>query len=86
MRYSLLILIRLYWLVPGKYKPKCIFKESCSRYVYRITKTKGFKAGVLAIRERKQKCKKGYYYITSKTVRLADYSVISNSSLNEEIL
>lgn len=64
----------------------CIFKESCSHYVYRITKGFGLRKGVLALNERKQKCRAGYYYINKTQIRLADGSIVPNSILKEEIL
>lgn len=86
MRYCLLILIRLYWLSPKKYRRQCIFNESCSRYMHRIAKEKGFKEGLAAIRERKQKCQPGYYRINEEEIRLADQSVVSRCLLNEDVL
>lgn len=86
MNYCLLILIRLYWLIPKKYRNPCIFRESCSNHVYRIVKNEGFKKGLSAIKERKQKCKPGYYYINKEQVRLADKSIVSTTLLNESIL
>jgi len=86
MRYWLLILIRLYWLIPKKYKRRCIFKESCSRYVYRIAKEKGFKKGLDGIKKRTHQCQPGYYRINEAEFRLADQSVVPRCLLNENVL
>ncbi|MBS1744078.1 MAG: membrane protein insertion efficiency factor YidD [Bacteroidetes bacterium] len=86
MGYFLLIFIRIYWLIPVNKRKRCIFKESCSKYVYRITKKSGLKAGIEAILDRRAKCRPGYYYITDNLMRLADNSLIDSNLLNERIL
>ncbi|WP_299762436.1 membrane protein insertion efficiency factor YidD [uncultured Dokdonia sp.] len=61
MRYLLLITIRLYWkLIPASRRKRCLFKESCSHYVYNITKAKGFITGVSALHYRYKHCRSGY--------------------------
>jgi len=60
MKYLLLLAIRIYWRIPTKYHDKCIFRESCSRYVYRITRQQGFRAGIRALLERNELCRPGY--------------------------
>lgn len=52
--------IKAYWLIPGSFHDKCIFRESCSHYVYRITNEKGIKAGICALKERNKQCRPGY--------------------------
>ncbi len=52
MKYLLLVLIRLYWLVPSKSRNRCLFKEFCCRHVFRVTSTNGFKAGIKALKFR----------------------------------
>lgn len=61
MKYVLLILIRIYWItVPERNRRHCLFKESCSRFVYRITAAKGIKEGLLALNSRVHQCRPGY--------------------------
>lgn len=60
MQHLLLLIIRIYWHLPTKYHDKCIFRESCSHYVYRITKDKGFVAGIKALLKRNNMCRPGY--------------------------
>jgi hypothetical protein len=61
MKYILILLIRIYWfLIPAHTRKACLFRESCSKYVYRITNEKGFFAGLEAIRERFKICRAGY--------------------------
>jgi putative component of membrane protein insertase Oxa1/YidC/SpoIIIJ protein YidD len=65
MRQILLLSIRVYqkfW--PNKLKGKgCVFSESCSNHVFRITKRKGFTSGVKALRTRVRDCRPGYYIV-----------------------
>ena len=64
MRYILILIIQLYWkYIPASKRKQCIFKESCSHYVYNITKTKGFFAGVKALKYRYKHCRSGYTMI-----------------------
>ena len=86
MRYILLFLIQIYWLKPKRKRKKCIFKETCSQYIYRKAKSEGLVGGLLSIRERKQKCRPGYYYLDESNVRLADGSIIASNLLRESIL
>lgn len=61
MKYLLLFVIRLYWwLIPPSRRKHCIFRESCSNYVWRITKEDGFKAGIKAFLFRNKHCCPGY--------------------------
>ncbi len=86
MRYFILLIIQIYWLIPKRKRACCIFKESCSHYIYRITKQYGLKYGIIAFKERKAKCKPGYYYLNDNTVRLADETIVLSSTLRENIL
>lgn len=61
MKYCLLFSIQLYWFFKPKNKPaKCIFKKSCSHYVYEETTTKGVLKGIKALRFRIQNCSYGF--------------------------
>ncbi|MGI4735739.1 MAG: membrane protein insertion efficiency factor YidD [Janthinobacterium lividum] len=56
----LLLLIRLYWaLWPASARRTCLFRQSCSRHVYRITRRQGLLAGWQALRHRQQQCRAG---------------------------
>ncbi|MGE9313293.1 membrane protein insertion efficiency factor YidD [Niabella sp. CJ426] len=82
MRYFLLFIIRLYWLIPKKSRRRCLFKETCSQYVYRISRQKGLNAGIAALRDRRKKCRPGFYYINSDFVRMADQSILPTSVIS----
>ena len=43
----------------------CLFKESCSRHVYRILNEQGFKSGLKAFKTRYRSCRSPYALITT---------------------
>lgn len=58
MKLLILLIIRLYWVAKSKNsKPKCIFKKSCSHYVYEITQKEGFLKGLKAFMFRYRNCR-----------------------------
>ncbi len=64
MKSIVLIFIKIYWLsVPENRRRKCLFKKSCSHYVYEQTETKGLKAGLRALHFRVRNCNKHYQII-----------------------
>ena len=66
MKYLLLALIRAYWsLWPRHLNRDCIYKETCSHHVYRITYKLGFFAGFRALQQRIRTCRPGYNATTS---------------------
>ncbi|WP_394803540.1 membrane protein insertion efficiency factor YidD [Niabella hibiscisoli] len=84
MRYSLLFAIQLYWLlVPKKSRKRCVFKETCSKYVYRIARQQGLRAGIAALNDRRKKCRPGYYFINDNMVRMADCCIVPAEMLNK---
>lgn len=51
-------IIRMYWgIVPNRVKGRCLFKETCSRYVYRAFDENGFQSGVAALKYRYRTCR-----------------------------
>ena len=62
MKYLLSLPIMLYQaFFPKKYRGECLFKESCSNYVLRITNEDGLINGINALRFRYENCRTGYY-------------------------
>lgn len=60
MRLILLCIIRIYWVVvPASKRRKCVFKTSCSRYVFGITAENGFLKGIKALKYRYTNCRNG---------------------------
>ncbi|MBN8784598.1 MAG: membrane protein insertion efficiency factor YidD [Terrimonas ferruginea] len=76
MKWLLLLSIRIYWLIPARRRPRCLFKESCSRYVYRITLLHGYKCGINSLKLRRKQCCAGFSVLSEGKVRLTDGSVI----------
>jgi putative component of membrane protein insertase Oxa1/YidC/SpoIIIJ protein YidD len=60
MRYPLLFLIRMYWLWPKTRRRQCLFRQSCSHFVYDTASKKGFVQGVRALYARFRRCTGSY--------------------------
>lgn len=62
MRVLLLVPIYVYrHLLPRSLKRReCIFRETCSRYVSRVTRAEGLAAGWAALQFRRRNCRPGY--------------------------
>lgn len=61
MKTILLVIIKLYWLLIPKHKRrKCLFKTSCSNYVYDKTKSEGLISGLKALKFRINNCNSQY--------------------------
>jgi len=90
MKWALFILIKLYWVVfPEKNRRSCLFKESCSNFVYRQTNEGGFLKGANALLQRLKKCRKGYHLYTSLNgfeMELADGSIIKEHEIAPKLL
>jgi putative component of membrane protein insertase Oxa1/YidC/SpoIIIJ protein YidD len=62
MKFVILNIIRIYQIfVPKRFHGRCLFNESCSNYVYRETKEKGSKAGIIALNYRIGNCRPNYF-------------------------
>lgn len=90
MRIVLLWLIKSYWLlIPTKKRNNCLFKKSCSNYVFDITKKDGIIKGLKALRYRFKHCRPGYYIINGiegKLLITARNKVFSPNEIKNEIL
>jgi hypothetical protein len=92
MSWLILFFIRLYWrLIPEVSRKQCIFKESCSRYVYRIISDEGFIPGLQAFVERWKKCKPGYIIKNSNDGKniellLKDGTVLEKKDIADSII
>ena len=89
MSYALICLIRLYWLWPCKRHRRCIFRETCSRHVYRITKRHGFLAGARSLKRRILHCRPGYV-ITAQSGELGllfkDGTFVGQQFIRDDLL
>ena len=90
MKFTFLFLIKLYWkVIPERKRRNCLFKETCSHYVYRTTVEDGFFEGVGALRQRIKKCRKGFQLYSSLSgfeIELADGSVIKEEEISPRFL
>jgi putative component of membrane protein insertase Oxa1/YidC/SpoIIIJ protein YidD len=92
MKYLILLIIRLYWISkPKNSKPKCIFRKSCSHYVYEITQEQGFLKGLKAFGFRYKNCRGGIQIfknpIDNKTnILLPSIIIIDENEIAERLL
>jgi len=89
MKWIILLAIRVYWLVPVELRRSCLFKESCSHFVFRSTKEKGFFCGIRALMLRIKQCRPGYKFIFSDTgsikMQLIDGSIVEEAELSDKL-
>jgi len=84
IKYIILTVIKLYWnIIPVEKRYKCIFIESCSRYVYRITIEEGFWAGIKAFKSRYKKCRPGYKVGYNSTKGTTELHLVDGTILQE---
>ena len=90
MKYLLLFLIKIYQtFIPKRFRGKCLFKESCSNYVYRVGKDEGFKKGLIALKFRYLNCRPNYQLSEHNGKILlitSEREVIEESKIDERIL
>jgi len=90
LKYLLFFVIKVYQsIIPRRFRCTCLFKESCSNHVYRITKESGFTAGTKAFRFRLKNCRPNYYLIEEKGKTLlitAENEIVEEQYINDEIL
>lgn len=61
MNWILLATIHVYWfLIPKNKRRKCIFRKSCSHFVYDTTKEHGIRQGLTALKFRFNNCRSGF--------------------------
>ena len=69
MTSAILAMIRLYWrIVPESRRRQCLFRETCSRYVYRQARESGVRGAFLAAYRRLRACRPGFQ------VQVRDYT------------
>lgn len=90
MKWAFLTVIKLYWIIiPEKERRSCLFKETCSHYVYRHTTEYGFFRGISALLLRMKKCRKGYQLYSGQKgfeMKLTDGSIIGEDEISLNIL
>ncbi len=92
MKYSLLFVIRLYWwLIPTGKRRSCIYRKSCSRYVYDVTDDKGLLAGLRALTNRVNTCRPNHEIIYldkehTLLIKLANGTILQQDEISESIV
>lgn len=91
MRWLLIRVIRLYRKLPGWFKRKCLFKETCSSHVLRVTRESGFWPGMRNLTIRMSQCRKGYVVLFDGNVkrwivRFANGSVAGSNEVADFVL
>lgn len=90
MKWLIVLAIELYWkwTDPAHRRP-CLFRETCSRHVYRITREAGAVRGMIALAYRLRRCRFGYaveFDSEGKSfLRLADHSTAQAAELSESM-
>jgi len=83
MKNLLLLLIKIYWrIIPPPKRRTCIFRISCSKYVYEKTKADGWVPGIKALKYRFQNCGSGACIIENPTGET--YIILPNQQILKE--
>lgn len=92
MKFFIILTIKMYWLfIPKNKRRKCIFKKSCSQFVYEQTLNNGFKSGVKAFVYRYKNCRAGYELFKNpisgqKEMIILNGEIIPNHEIAERLL
>lgn len=85
MKNLLVLLIKIYWFfTPPQKRRRCIFRISCSKYVYEKATTGGFIAGVKAFKYRFQNCRSGAHLIENPLTGRLQMILPNHQVLNEQ--
>lgn len=77
-------MVRLYWFSKSKNSnPKCIFRKSCSHYVYEITQKQGYLKGLKAFVFRYRNCR-GYIQVFKNPISNKTNMLLSSRIIIEE--
>lgn len=80
-------IIRLYWvIVPNKVKGVCLFEESCSKFVFRILKDKGTKAGLKALSYRFKVCRTPFLIRENKEKKQYELYLNNGDVIEENLI
>lgn len=85
MKYLLLLIIKTYWLIiPASKRKKCIFRKSCSKYVYEETTNNGIISGLKAFKYRFENCRAGAHFIENPITGNFQIILPNNQILDEK--
>lgn len=83
-KYLLILLIKFYWfLIPKTKRRKCIFRKSCSKYVYEKTINEGIIQGLKALQYRYSNCRSGFHIFENPITKKIQIILPNNSILEE---
>ena len=90
MKLVLLSLIKIYWkFIPESRRRRCLFKKSCSQYVYENTINNGLFSGIRALKFRVYNCNSHYNIIElngEKILITKTNETFKEKELNKSIL
>ena len=92
MKYLLLYIIKLYWLlIPKDKRRACVYHKSCSRYVYDITNEKGLFAGIKALTTRIKTCRPNHEIIyldkeNTLLIKLSNGTILQQNEISDNIV
>jgi len=92
MKIMLLLVIKTYWVIfPKDKRRRCIFRTSCSKYVYQVTKEEGLFKGLIALKYRYQNCRSGFHVFEnsvdeSKMMILPSGQLLMESEISERFI
>lgn len=91
MKNLLILLIKIYWWsIPPSKRRKCIFRTSCSKYVYEKTIQDGFISGLKAFRYRFQNCRSGACLIENPSgeiqIILPNQQILNEIEISERFI
>lgn len=81
----------LYWaLVPVRFRRLCLFRESCSRHVFRVSRDHGGARGLEALRSRFRDCRPGWAFDATLdgriTLRLSQGRLVDPDEIDPRVL
>ena len=85
MKWFLLMSIQLYWfLVPPIKRRQCLFKKSCSHFVFEAAHENGLTAGLRALRYRFKRCHAGSAVYVDPNSGKATMVLVNNDLINHD--
>jgi putative component of membrane protein insertase Oxa1/YidC/SpoIIIJ protein YidD len=87
MKFVLLLTIKAYWkLIPNRLRRPCIYKTSCSNYVYLETHSGGFLNGIKALNLRFKTCRHGFEVFVNPIDGTKQILLTNGEILKEEVI
>jgi len=78
MKYILLFIIKVYWkIIPELKRGKCIYRRSCSHYVFDTTMERGLIEGLKALNYRFRTCNQ-YFQLYKNPMTSRTEGILSN--------